>query len=63
MTQAPLIRSETSGVAERAVRRVKEGTAITLVQSELPEERWDRAMECYCYLPNAHDKMADGKTA
>ena len=56
-------RSETNGVAERAVRRVKEGKAIALVHSGLPEEWWDRAMECCCYLRNVHDKMADGKTA
>ena len=39
-------RSETNGVAERAVRRVKEGTAIALLQSGLPEEWWGSAMEC-----------------
>ena len=44
-----------NGVAERAVRRVKEETAIPRVQSGLPEEWWDCAME--------YDKMADGKTA
>ena len=49
-------RSETNGVAERTVRRVKEGTATARVQSGLPEE-W-----CY-YLRNVHYKMADGKTA
>ena len=43
-------RSETKGVAEGAVRRVKEGTAIALVQSGLPEEWWDCAMECFCYF-------------
>ena len=41
-----LRRSETNGVAERAVRRVKEGTAIALLQSGLPEEWWGSAMEC-----------------
>ena len=52
-------RSETKWV-ERAVRRVRQGTAIAQVQSGLPEEWWDCAMECCCYLSNVHDKMADG---
>ena len=34
-----------------------------MVQHGLPEEWWDCAMECYSYLRNVHDKMADGKTA
>ena len=34
-------RSERNGVAERIVRRVKEGTAISQVQSGLLEEWWD----------------------
>ena len=56
-------RSETNGVAERAVSRVKERTAIALVQSGLPEDWWDSAMERCCYMRNVHDKMIDGKTA
>ena len=52
-----------NGVAERAVRRVKEGTAIELVQKKgLPEEWWDCVMECNCYLRNVHDTVADGMT-
>ena len=43
MTQAPLHRSETNGVAEMAVHRVKEGTAVALAQSG----------------HNFYDKMAD----
>ena len=39
-------RGKTNGVAETAVRRVKEGTAIALVPSGLAEEWWDGAMEC-----------------
>ena len=42
-------RPETNGVAERAVRRVKEGTACSLVQSGFDEVWWVHAMECYCY--------------
>ena len=66
ITQAPFIAQSLrmNGVAERAVRRVKEGAAIALVQSGLPEEWWDCAMECSCFLlRNMHDNMADGKTA
>ena len=59
MTQTPH-RSETNGVAERAVRRVKEVTAVAQVQSGLPEVWWECAMECCCYV---HDKVADDKTA
>ena len=56
-------RSETNGVAKRAVRRVKEGTAVALVQSALPEEWWVCVMERRCSLRNVHDKVADVKTA
>ena len=38
-------RSETNGIAERAVRRVKEGTSAVLLQSGL-DERWADSMEC-----------------
>ena len=37
-------RSETSGIAERAVRRVEEGTSSVLVQSGLQVSRWAEAM-------------------
>ena len=33
-------RSETSGIAERAVRRVREGTSAVLLQSGLDEKWW-----------------------
>ena len=39
-------RSETNGIAERAVRRVKEGTPAILLQSGLDENWWDHSMEC-----------------
>ena len=35
-------RSETNGIAERAVRRVKEGTSAVLLQSGLDESWWGR---------------------
>ena len=40
-------RSETNGIAERAVRRVKEGTSAVLLQSGLDENWWADSMECY----------------
>ena len=45
-------RSETNGIAERAVRRVKEGTSAVLLQSGLNENWWADSMECYTYLRN-----------
>ena len=47
-------RSETNGIAERAVRRVKEGTSAVLLQSGLDENWWADSMECYTYLRNIH---------
>ena len=37
-------RSETNGIAERAVRRVKEGTSAVLLQSRLDERWWADSM-------------------
>ena len=55
-------RSETYGTAERAVRRVKEGTSAVLLQSGL-DEKWSAdSMECYTYLRNIQDLLSDGKT-
>ena len=39
-------RSETNGIAERAVRRVKEGTSAVLLQSGLDEKWWADSIEC-----------------
>ena len=55
-------RSETNGTAERAVRRVKEGTSAVLLQSVLNESWWADSMECYTYLRNITDLLSDGKT-
>ena len=55
-------RSETHGIAERAVRRVKEGTSAVLLQSGLNENWWADSMECYTYLRNVTDLLSDGKT-
>ena len=55
-------RSETNGIAERAVLRVKEGTSPVLLQSGLNESWWSDSMECYTYLRNVTDLLSDGKT-
>ena len=55
-------RSETSGIAERAVRRVKEGTSAVLLQSGLNDKWWSDSMECFCYLRNVQDLLAGGKS-
>ena len=55
-------RSETNSIAERAVRRVKEGTSAVLLQSSLNESWWADSMECYTYLRNVTDLLSDGKT-
>ena len=57
-----LHRSETDGIAERGVRRVKEGTSAVLLQSGLDEKWWADSMEFYCYLRNVLDHLADGNT-
>ena len=54
-------RSETNGIAERAVRRVKEGTSAVLLQSGLNESWWADSMECYTYL-HVTDLLSDWKT-
>ena len=55
-------RSETNGIAERAVRRVKEGTSAVFLQSGLDEKWWADSMECFTYLRNVTDLLSDGKT-
>ena len=54
-------RSETHGIAERAVRRVKEGTSAVLLQSGLDEKWWADSMECYTYLRNMQDLLSNAK--
>ena len=53
-------RSETNGIAERAVRRVKGGTSAVLMQSGLNENWWPDSMECYTNLRNVTDILSDG---
>ena len=55
-------RSETNGIAERTVRRVKEGTSAVLLQSGLDEKWWADSIECKTYLRNIQDLLSDGKT-
>ena len=55
-------RSETNGIAERAVRRLKEGTSAVLLQSGPNESWWADSLECYTYLRNVTDLLSDGKT-
>ena len=52
-------RSETNGIAERAVRRVKKGTSAVLLRSGLDKEWW---WSVTCYLRTVHDLLSDGKT-
>ena len=54
-------RSETNGIVERAVRRVKEGTSAVLLQSGLSEKWWADSMECYCYPRNIQDLLSGWK--
>ena len=54
-------RSDTNGFAERAVRRVKEGTSAVLLQSGLDENWWADFMDCYTYLRNIQDLLSDGR--
>ena len=54
--------SETNGIADRAVRRINEGTCAVLLQSGQDEKRGADSMECYCYLRNIQDILSDGKT-
>ena len=53
---------ETNAIAERSVRRVKEGTSALLLQFGLDEKWWADSMECCCFLRNVQDLQADGKT-
>ena len=56
-----LHQSETSGIAERAARRIKEETSAVLLQSG-SNHKWLDSMECYCCLRDDQDLLADGKS-
>ena len=59
---ATLYRSETNGIAGRAVGRAKEGTSPVLLQSVLDERWWSESMECFCFLRNVQDFLTDWQT-
>ena len=63
IVRQPPRRSETNGIAERAVRRVKGGTSAVLFQSGFNESWWADSMECYTYLQNVTDLLSDGKNS
>ena len=54
--------SETHGIAEKAVRRMKEGTSSVLFLSGLQGSWWAETMECHGHLRNVKDLLADGQT-
>ena len=60
-TSTPHIDLRRIGLAERAVRRIKEGTSVVLLQSGLDEKWWTDSTDCYCNLRNVQDFLADGK--
>ena len=51
-----------NGIAERALRRVREGTSAVMWRSGLENEWWADSMECYYYLRNIQDLLSGGKT-
>ena len=55
----------TNGIAERAIRRVREGTGASLVQAGMDPIWWGgEACQCYCFLRMTRDLLhPDGKTA
>ena len=55
-------RSETNGIAERAVRRVKEGSLQYCCNQVWIKNWWADSIECYTYLRNVTDLLSDGKT-
>ena len=57
-----LCRSETTGIAEGAVRRRKGGSSAVLLQPGLDEKWWAHSTECFCFLRIVQDLLADGKT-
>ena len=48
---------QTNGIAERSIRRIKEGTRVLLEQSGFNMVWWADAMRCYCFLRNIYDDV------
>lgn len=59
--QATPNRPQTNGVAERAVRRVLDGTRTYLFESGLSHDWWREASRFYCFLRNIHDLVGEDK--
>ena len=55
-------RSETIGIAERAVRGVTSSTSAVLLQSRLDEKWRSASVDCYCHRRHVQDLLTDGKT-
>ena len=56
-------RKQTNGIAENAVRKVKEGTSCALAQSKLSDGWWQLATLCYWFLRCIVDITTHEKTA
>ena len=56
-------RSETNGVAERCVRKVKEGTSCALQQSGFADDWWDDAAVTFSFLSCIVDNLVGNETA
>jgi len=50
---------ESNGVAERAVRKVIEGTRTLLDQSGMPEAFWSYAAKAFCHAVNIEERNGD----
>ena len=61
-TTKPVRSQKQMGIAERAVRRVMEGTSAVLLQTGLNESWWADSTECKTYVRNVTDLLSDGKT-
>ena len=46
---------DSSGIAERAVRSIKDWTSAVLLQSGVDNEWRADPMDCYCFLRNVQD--------
>ena len=56
-------RPETNGVAERAGRRVREGTSCAMIQCGWDYVWWDLCQNAYCFLRKVVDEQRSGHTS